>query len=200
MQTRNVAILIFDEVEVLDFTGPYEVFAVTHQYDPVKPFNVYLVSQKPGPVAARNGFSVNPHYTIHDCPKPDILLVPGGHGTRTIMHDPEIIDWVRAQNNTTELTLSVCTGALVLATAGVLDGLEATTYHTEIQTLADLVPSLTVRPGERWVDNGRVITSAGVSAGIDMALHVVGKLLGANEADKTAQHMEYEHWQSAVRG
>src|SRR5688572_5733811 len=131
MQTRNVAILIFDEVEVLDFAGPYEVFAVTRQHDEVKPFNVYLVAEKPGPVAARNGFSVNPHYTIHDCPKPDILLVPGGRGTRKIMHEPVMTEWVRQQNNTTELTLSVCTGALVLATAGVLDGLEATTYHTE---------------------------------------------------------------------
>jgi transcriptional regulator GlxA family with amidase domain len=194
MTRRNVAILIFDDVEILDFAGPYEVFATTRQHDPEPPFYVYTVAEKAEPVSARNGLSVNPRYSIYDCPNPDIVLVPGGRGTRTILRNEALLDWIKQVNGMTELTLSVCTGALVLGKAGLLDGLAATTYHTAFDELKAVAPNTLQRPGERWVDNGRIVTSAGVSAGIDMSLYVVGKLLGAAQADETARYMEYEHW------
>lgn len=194
MSRRNVAILIFDEVEILDFAGPYEVFATTRQYDADPPFYVYTVAEKAAPVSARNGLSVNPNFTIYDCPNPDIVLVPGGRGTRTIIHNDVLLDWIKKVNTTTELTLSVCTGALVLVKAGLLDGLAATTYYTAFDELRAVAPNTEMRPGQRWVDNGRIVTSAGVSAGIDMSLYIVGRLLGAAQADRTAEGMEYEHW------
>lgn len=193
---RNVAILIFEDVEVLDFAGPFEVFGVTRdENDGQTPlFNVYTVAEKPGAVIARNGLSVNPHYTFADCPTPDLLIVPGGRGTRALLHNAAVVDWIRQQDTATELTLSVCTGALMLGQAGLLDGLAATTYHTAFEELAAVAPSTTLCPGERFVDNGRIITSAGVSAGIDMALYVVGRLHGASQAVWTARYMEYDYW------
>lgn len=193
---RNLAILIFDDVEVLDFAGPFEVFAVSrdHHDGETELFNVYTVAEHSAPVIARNGLSVNPATTIDTCPPPDILLVPGGRGTRTAMHNPALLDWIRRSEPAAELVLSVCTGAFLLARVGLLDGLAATTYHTAFDQLAELAPTCAVKRGVRWVDNGRVITSAGVSAGIDMALHVVRRLHGSEQARWTADHMEY-NWQ-----
>lgn len=198
-ERRNVAILIFDEVEVLDFCGPFEVFAVSRDRNDgtTELFNVYTVAEKAAPVMARNGLSVNPAYTIHDCPAPDIVLVPGGRGTRKEMYNEALLDWIRRQNAEAELMLSVCTGAFLLARSGLLNGLAATTYHTAFDQLQELAPTVTVRRGERYVDNGRIITSAGVSAGIDMALYVLARLHGAEQANWTARYMEYEHWAPA---
>jgi transcriptional regulator GlxA family with amidase domain len=192
---RNVAILLFDEVEVLDFAGPFEIFSVTGQRSGgEKPFNVYTVAEKPGTISARNNLIVQPHYTIADCPSPDLFVIPGGYGSRAAMRNPAILDWVKQQHNQTELTLSVCTGALVLATAGLLDGLQATTHYGSYDLLAELAPQTSVIRGVRYVDNGKVITSAGVQAGMDMALHVVARLLGDEVARETAHYIEYE-WQ-----
>ena len=190
----NLAIIIFDDAEVLDFCGPFEVFAVTR--DMTNPearlFNVYTVAEKNEPITARNGLSINPSYTLENCPKPDIILIPGGQGTRREMNNPVLIDWIKTQEEEVDLVLSVCTGALVLAKAGLLDGLAATTYHTEFDTLQDLAPTCTLRRGQRFVDNGRIITSAGISAGIDMSLYVVAKLYGMGQAINTAERMEYD--------
>ncbi len=195
MKTRNVAILIFDDVEILDFAGPYEVFAVTRQFETPQPFNVYTVAEKAGPISARNGLSVNAAYAIDDCPTPDVIVVPGGRGARQSLQNERILSWIRRHAETAEQVLSVCTGSLLLGSAGVLDGLAATTYHTAFDILRQVAPNTEQRPGERWVDNGKIVTSAGVSAGIDAALHVVGKLFGPEQADATAEYMEYEHWQ-----
>ena len=146
MSRRNVAILIFDDVEILDFAGPYEVFATTRQDDPEPPFFVYTVAEKSGPVSARNGLSVNPRYSIYDCPNPDIVLVPGGRGWRTIICNQAVLDWIKKVNGVTDLTLSVCTGALVLGKAGLLDGLAATTYHTAFEELKAVAPNTVQRP------------------------------------------------------
>lgn len=193
---RRVGILIFDEVEVLDFAGPFEVFAVCGSPAEERHFQVVTVSRDGKTISARNGLSVNPHHSFENCPPLDLLVVPGGRGVRPIVNQPDeaTIAWVAAQAQSTEMVLSVCTGAWVLAKAGVLDGLEATTYHDSFERLQELAPSATLRPGLRWVDNGRIITSAGVSAGIDAALHTVRRLLGAEVADATAAYMEYEHW------
>jgi transcriptional regulator GlxA family with amidase domain len=188
---RSVAILIFPDVEVLDFCGPYEVFSVTGRDRDPKPFRVRLVAERPGPVLARNGLSVNPDHTLADCPPADLLLVPGGMGTRPLMHNAMVVEWVRSRAAESELVLSVCTGALILGKAGLLDGLAATTHHGALELLRQTAPNTEIRDDTRFVDNGRVITSGGIAAGIDMALHVVGRLLGAEVAAETARYMEY---------
>lgn len=195
--TRNVAILIFDDVEVLDFCGPLEVFGVTGQRDDGEPpFYVYTVAAtaKNEPILARIGLSVNPNYTIENCPQPDILLVPGGFGTRRLLHDETVLQWIKAQSERVELLLSVCTGALLLGKAGLLDGLAATTHWASMDALRAVVPTAKICPDERYVDNGKIVLSAGVSAGIDMSLYIVSRLLGKAQAAETARHMQYDHW------
>ena len=219
--TRNVAILIFDDVEVLDFCGPFEVFGVTgtavrsaevskeKPYNPKeklfqayksaertdeKPFHVYTVAEKAESVYARNGLSVNAAYPIENCPAPDILLVPGGYGTRAQMYNTVLLDWIVQQAGRVELLLSVCTGSLMLAKAGLLDGLSATTHYGAMDILRSVAPNTKICPDERYVDNGKIITSAGISAGIDMSLYVVARLLGAETAAQTARHMQYDYW------
>jgi transcriptional regulator GlxA family with amidase domain len=190
--SRNVAIFIFDEVEVLDFCGPFEVFSVTGRRDGSNPFNVYTVAKDSGPIAARNALSINPHFSFADCPPPDILLIPGGAGTRQEMDKIEVLDWIRERSRETELLLSVCTGSLVLGRAGLLEGLTATTHHMALAELEKAAPTTTIDSKKRFVDNGKIITSAGISAGIDMSLEVVAKLLGREQALETASYMEYD--------
>ena len=191
-RSRNVAILIFNDVELLDFCGPFEVFSVTGRQDDSSPFNVYTVAEKSDPIKTRNQLSVNPRYTIPDCPQPDILLVPGGQGTRREMNNPVLIDWINECSQKAELVLSVCTGALLLAKVGLLEGLTATTHHTAIELLKEIAPNTTIVSNKRFVDNGKIILSAGIATGIDMSLYVVAKLLGKEQALKTAQYMEYD--------
>ncbi len=189
--TRTLAILIFDDVEVLDFCGPFEVFSVVNEFTDSPAFNVLTVAENVRPIQTRGGLSVNPHHGLADCPQPDLLLVPGGQGTRKQMHNSAIIDWIKQASENAELILSVCTGALLLAKAGLLDGLEATTHHGAIGLLRQTAPKATVHADRRFVDNGRVICSAGIAAGIDMSLHVVGRLLGEEIAKRTAKQIEY---------
>ncbi len=193
---RSAAILIFPEVELLDFAGPFEVFtAVNAVVKEETPFNVYTVAASDEPIQTRCGLTVIPHYSLAACPQPDLVVVPGGRGARAVMRDAAILDWLRAVDAHTELTTSVCTGALVLAAAGLLDGLRATTHHGSYDELAAAAPNTEVVRGVRYVDNGRIITSAGVQAGMDMALHVVARLHGDEIAHQTAHHIEY-HWTS----
>lgn len=193
--TRNVAILIFDDVEVLDFCGPLEVFGVAGQRNEgERVFHVYTVAEKAEPVNARNGLSVNANYTIENCPRPDLLLVPGGLGTRKQIHNETLVNWIKEQAGRVELLLSVCTGALLLAKAGLLDGLSATTHFRAFDELKALAPNTTLCPDERYVDNGKIVLSAGVSAGIDMSLYVVARLHGEKLADETARHIQYDYW------
>jgi transcriptional regulator GlxA family with amidase domain len=195
--TRNVAILLFPDVEVLDFCGPFEVFAVTGRWTDPPACNVYTVAERAGPLLARNGLSVNPQYLLSDCPLPDLLVVPGGQGSRKEMHHPALIDWIRHMAAGAELVLSVCTGALLLGKAGLLDGLDATTHHGALDLLRQVAPQARVCQDRRFVDNGKVITSAGIAAGIDASLHCVARLCGRELAARTARHMEYP-WQPPV--
>jgi transcriptional regulator GlxA family with amidase domain len=197
----RTAILLFDEVEVLDFAGPFEVFSVTGRRRKLEPFEVYTVAERAGAVTARNGLSVNPRYAFGNCPPPDVLVVPGGYGTRRQMKNPVVLEWVTRMVPGCDLVLSVCTGALVLGAAGLLDGLEATTHYMAFDELHAVAPGATIRRDARVVDNGHIILSAGVSAGIDMALHVVARLLGPEVARETAQYMEYDGtWEPAGPG
>lgn len=189
---KTVAVLVFDEVEVLDFAGPFEVFAVADELSGHAAFNVITVAPQPGTVRARNGLKVVPDYPLEGCPQPGVLVVPGGSGTRALMRNPVVLEWIQTRGRRAEITMSVCTGALVLAKIGMLDGLHATTHRQAIDELRGLAPKALVDPTARFHDNGTVLTSAGISAGIDCSLHVVGRLLGQEAASATADYMEYE--------
>jgi transcriptional regulator GlxA family with amidase domain len=197
--SRRVVILVFEDAEVLDVCGPFEVFSIAGRRHDLVPFEVGLVAEHPGSVALRNGFSVNPQWTIDDCPPADLLVVPGGFGTRREMNNPVLLEWVRQRAETAELVLSVCTGSLILGKAGLLDGLEVTTHFGAMDLLRQSAPRAHVRTGGRFWDNGKVITSAGVSAGLDMSLHVVARLLGDELAEEAADYMEY-HWDRGEEG
>jgi len=192
---RTVAILVFDDVEVLDFAGPHEVFAVAGDLVRPSPFYVYEVGITGAPVLVRGRLVVSPRYSIADCPDPDILLVPGGMGVRPLLKDSTLASWIAEKSAAAELTLSVCTGALLLAKAGLLAGLRATTHHGAFEHLALLSPTTEIVEGERFVEgSGAVITSGGISAGIDMSLHVVEKLLGPGARETVEAEMEYGAW------
>jgi transcriptional regulator GlxA family with amidase domain len=188
---RTVGILLFDDAEVLDVCGPYEVFSVAGRRHGLTPFDVRLLAQDRAPVLARNGFLMTPHETLRDAPALDILVVPGGPGARQAQHDAALLAAIVDRAATAELVLSVCTGALLLGRAGLLHGLEATTHHAAFDLLRDAAPTAILRPGARFTDNGRVLTSAGVAAGIDLALHVVERLLGRDMAEEASRYMEF---------
>lgn len=197
---RNVAVLLFDDVEVLDFAGPFEVFSVTGKRDGSDPFNVYTVAEKPV-IQARNNLTVTPTFSLETCPQPDILVIPGGggkrpdgtlFGTRREKSNMMLLEWIKEKSKSTELILSVCTGALLLAKAGMMDGLRATTHHKALEELQNDAPTATIVANERIVDNGTIIFSGGISAGIDASFHVVSKLLGKESAKESADYMEYD--------
>lgn len=192
---RNVAILVWDGVELLDFAGPGEVFAAARVGDGAA-FNVFTVSPTAGPIKSQGFVKITPNHTIADCPPVHVLVIPGGN-TRPISENKEVMAWIKKQSLKTEMVLSVCTGAFVLADAGLLNNIEATTWHGAIDGLRKHATKTTVREDVRFVDNGDIITSAGVSAGIDGALHAVTKLCGPDVARRTARYMEYD-WRPNV--
>lgn len=195
-QARTVGILIFDEVEVLDFCGPFEVFSVARPVgrdgDEDRLFRVITIAEEHRLITCRGGLLVQPNATIDDHPALDILVVPGGEGTRRAIANRRLLDWIEVQDTRTELTTSVCTGAFLLAQRGLLDGRRATTHWASIDWLRGHYPRIEVRGDARVVDEGRMISAAGVSAGIDMALHVVARLHGEDAAAWTARRMEYD--------
>ncbi len=174
---RTVGILLFDEVEVLDFCGPFEVFSSARPPgrtdDSSRLFTVFTIAQEPRIITCRGGLLIQPHHTIDDHPPLDILVIPGGQGTRRERSNDHLLDWIAEQNRLAELTTSVCTGAFLLAGRGILDDRPATTHWASIAWMRDQYPAVDVRDDRRVIDTGHVITSAGVSAGIDLALHVV---------------------------
>lgn len=194
----SVAILIFDDVEVLDFAGPYEVFSRTRlepgvesrQSEASAPFRVFTVAARPGPIAAVGGLRVIPDYDYDSAPPIDILVVPGGFGTRQLIDDTQVLDWIRLAAASARQVTSVCTGALLLASAGLLAERRATTHWGALDLLASMDASIRVERDARVVEDG-IITSAGVSAGIDMAFVVVERLHGAAVAEDTARYMDY---------
>lgn len=188
---RHVAILIFPEVEVLDFAGPFEVFAVTNELTGLDTFHTCTVAEMPGSVRARNGLKVVPDFTLEIAPAPQVLIIPGGAGTRPLLKKPAVLEWIRQRAKQAEIVASVCTGSLVLAQAGLLKNLRATTHFENLAELTALAPDTTVESTCRFTDNGQVLTSAGISAGIDMSLHIVSRLLGEPVAAQTARYMEY---------
>lgn len=189
--TRNLAILLFDDVEVLDFAGPFEVFSVAAELEPACGFNVFTVGVVPGTIRARHGLKVVPDHVLESCPPTQVLVVPGGYGTRRLLHQASLLEWIGQRARTAEIVLSVCTGSLVLARAGLLRGLRITTHAEMLPLLRELAPDAEVDPSRRFHDNGPIVTAAGISAGIDAALHLVSRLAGPALADRTARYMEY---------
>jgi transcriptional regulator GlxA family with amidase domain len=194
---RTVAILIFDDVELLDFAGPFEVFssarAITGERERL--MEVFVVAETDAPVRCRNGLVVQPAHTLSNCPSADVIVVPGGAGTRVAEGRPAIMNWIRERSAVAELTTSVCTGSFLLARAGLLAGRPAITHWESVPELRERYPDIEVREDERYVDAGTVVTAAGVSAGIDMALHVVSRLYGPSVARATALGIEYDSWE-----
>lgn len=188
---RRVGILVFDDVEVLDFAGPFEVFAVTAELAGQQHFKTVLVGAQDRVYTAVNGMKVLPNDSFGDDHAYDLLVVPGGFGTRALVHDAAVMAWVKAQAARAEVVMSVCSGALVLATVGLLEGRRATTHHEVMHELAAVSPRITCVHDQRYVDEGAVITCGGISAGIDGSLHVVRRLLGDEAAARTVGYMEY---------
>jgi len=186
---RNLAILIFDGVQIIDYTGPYETFGHTYSNDGAA-FNIYTVSEKTNAITTSMGMSVNPKYSFENAPKPDILLVPGGD-VREQLANPTVINWVKETSDKAEIVMSVCNGAFILAKTGMLDDKEATTTSNLIPMLREAAPKVRVVDDRRFVDLGHIITTAGLSSGIDGALHVIERLYGRGTAQMAALGMEY---------
>ena len=196
MEQHHVGILLFRGVEVLDFCGPFEVFSVArfsegHRRDERSPFEVKLVAETLDVIVATGGLRVLPDYDLNSCPLLDILVVPGGWGTREGIKNERLINWIAARGREVKTLTSVCTGSMLLGRAGLLDGLRATTHWCSLDWMHDSFPAVTVERELHVVEDGRVLTSAGISAGIDMALHVVSRYCGEKIARATARHMEY---------
>jgi transcriptional regulator GlxA family with amidase domain len=191
--TKNVAIVVYDGVEILDFTGPAEVFAAAAGFGAKgaeRAFNVYIVSKTRTPIVSQGFIDVTPDYSIADAPKPDIIVLPGG-GADAVINDRQWLEWVRKSADSADHVLTVCTGAFIAGKLGLLDDKDVTTWYAAVPNLRDSFPKARVQPGRRFVDNGKIITTAGVSAGIDGSLHVVARTLGRYVADRTAEYMEY---------
>ncbi|HEY0376577.1 MAG TPA: DJ-1/PfpI family protein [Pyrinomonadaceae bacterium] len=184
-EKQNVAILIFDGVQIIDYTGPYEVLGGMGKR------HVYTVAEKADAVTTNMGMRVVPNYTFENQPKPDIIIVPGG-GVDAHLENQKVIGWIRESARDARYVMSVCNGAFFLAKAGLLDGLEATTTAGLIDKLAAMAPKTRVVRDRRFVDNGKIITTGGLSAGIDGALHLIEKLDGTGWAQMTAYGIEYD--------
>ena len=198
MEKWNVGILIFDNVEILDFTGPFEVFSRTRlvpgpesrRTEDSAPFHVFTVAKTTAPIATTGGLRVIPHYGFADAPTIDLVVVPGGWGTRALLQEADTLEWIRRVAALARKVTSVCTGSLLLAKTGLLDGRHATSHWGALDTLDSLQAGVAVERDHRVVDDG-IITSAGVASGIDMAFYVVETLFGREVADETAHYIEY---------
>lgn len=207
MDKWNVGIFIFDGVEVLDFAGPFEVFSRTRLHPGVEsrrseesaPFRVFTVAKSRAAISATGGLQVIPHYACEDAPHIDLLLVPGGFGTRSLLQDAETLEWIRRTAAAARTVTSVCTGSLLLAKAGLLAGRRATTHWAALDLLGSLGSGVTVERDHRVVDD-EIISSAGVASGIDMAFYVVERLCGREVADETARYIEYRRDTGSVLG
>ncbi|MBV8761788.1 MAG: DJ-1/PfpI family protein [Deltaproteobacteria bacterium] len=192
---RKVAVVVYNNAEILDFAGPTEVLSAAGNIaseDGQPALEVYLVAKTTQPIQAQGFVTITPTYSIDSAPRPDVVVIPGG-AVNALYDDPEMMKWLADVTGRSEVTMSVCNGALALAKTGALDGLTVTTHFNAIEHLRKEAPKAHVEDGRRFVDNGHTITTAGVSAGIDGALHLTARLLGRRVADQTARYMEY-HW------
>ena len=199
--THTIGIYLYNNVEVLDFAGPFEVFSTAarlrfrQQPDAGALFNVFTIAEAMRPIRARGGLHVQPQCDFTDHPPVDVLIIPGGIVSDELECET-VIKWITRCARSASITASVCTGAFLLGRAGLLDGKQATTHWEDIPDLRAMFPSIEVRTGTRWVDTGQVVSSAGISAGIDMSLHLVERLESKELAVGTARQMEFD-WQNS---
>jgi transcriptional regulator GlxA family with amidase domain len=204
MKKISVGIVIFEDIEVLDFCGPFEVFSATRinsekRREQSSPFEVLLVAEKNTVVSTSGGMKVIPDHSFASCPRLNVLVVPGGWGTRREINNQLLLDWLCTQASEVETLTSVCTGAMLLAQAGLLDGLHATTHWQSLDWMQQSFPKVIVEYDKNVVENGHVFTSAGISAGIDMGLRVVASYCGEQVARATAKYMEYPYPDNNLR-
>lgn len=193
----NVGIFIFNDVELLDFAGPYEVFSVTSELNNYNLFRVFTITRNRQDIKSVNGLRIFPDYGFDNHPDIDILIIPGGVGIKSEMLNEDVLEWLKRNHSNSKMTMSVCSGARMLGKLGLLDGLECTTHHEVMEHLREIAPKAIVKTDKRFVDNGKILTSAGISAGIDLSLHIIEKLYGADAANKTRIYMEYGDWENS---
>lgn len=194
----NVGIFLFNQIELLDFAGPYEVFSVTSELNDYRLFKVFSMTEDGTPIKTVNGLQVVPDYSFQDHPRIDILVIPGGVGTKNEMNKPSVLKWIQQNYDTSQISASVCSGARLLGKLGLLDDLESITHHEVIPHLQEIAPKTIINKSKRFVDNGKIMTAAGISAGIDLALYIAEKLYGKDIRNKTVAYMEYGDWERLV--
>jgi transcriptional regulator GlxA family with amidase domain len=194
----SVGIFLFNEVELLDFAGPFEVFTVTDELNDYRFFNVFTITESGGGIRTVNGLQVVPDYDFTNHPPIDVLIVPGGAGTKIEMTKEPVLKWLKEQYEISQSTMSVCSGTRLLGKLGLLDNMEIITHHEVIADMKELAPKAIIKENARFTDNGKILTSAGISAGIELSLYVVKKLFGQTIADKTAVYMEYGKWKKLL--
>ncbi|WP_088329353.1 DJ-1/PfpI family protein [Lacimicrobium sp. SS2-24] len=204
MAQYRVGILLFDDVEVLDYCGPFEVFSTTRMQEPRErhhppPFEVVLLAETAATVTTSGGMQVLPHATLYDAPALDILIIPGGWGTRQQANNTALLNWLVQQHAQVNTLASVCTGSMLLAQAGLLNGLQATTHWRSLSRMREQFPKVKVIADKHFVMQGNICTSAGISAGIDLSIRLVARYLGETVARNTAKHMEYPYPESDTR-
>lgn len=193
---KNVGIYLFDEAEVLDFTGPFEVFSVTSELNNLELLKVFTISENGQLVKSVNGLKVQPDYSFENHPEINILVIPGGVGTKIKMKDQNVLNWIKDTFDNSEITFSICSGSRILGALGLLDNIESVTHHEVIEEMKTIAPSAKIRDDLRFIDNGKIMTSAGISSGIDISLHVIEKLFGKEIKNKTIKYMEYGDWKN----
>ena len=192
MKKRTVGIFLFDDAEVLDFAGPFEVFSVTAQIHPDEPFQVFTISKDGEPVRAVNGLRIIPDHSFDSAPPVDVLVVAGGQGTRALLQDTKTLQWLEHVHRQSEWTLSICSAARLFARLGLLEGRPFCTHQEVYDHVLTLSPTALPRRFNRYIQsNERLFTSGGISAGIDLSFRMVATILGPEAARTTAQYMEY---------
>lgn len=194
----NVGIYLFNKIELLDFAGPFEVLSVTSELNDYRLFKVFTITEDGNSIKTVNGLQVMPDYSFQDHPQIDIFIIPGGVGTKSEMNKQSVMKWLQKNYDTSKITASVCSGARLLGQLGLLDNLESITHHEVIPHLQEIAPKTTINKSKRFIDNSKVMTAAGISAGIDLSLYIVEKLYGTEIRNKTVVYMEYGDWERLV--
>lgn len=191
----NVGIFLFDNVELLDFAGPYEVFSVTSELNNDNLFRVFTITKNGNAIKTVNGLKVIPDYSFKNHPKIDIFIIPGGEGTKNEINKHDVLEWLEKNYDISKITVSICSGARLLGRMGLLNNLQSITHHEVIPHLQKIAPKTIINKEERFIDTGKIMTSAGISAGIDLSLYIVEKLCGEKIKNKTKIYMEYGDWE-----
>ncbi|MBP2636796.1 MAG: DJ/PfpI family protein [Firmicutes bacterium] len=192
----NVGIFLFNDIELLDFAGPYEVFSITSELNDYQLFKVFTISKDGTEIKSVNQLKVMPDFSFDNHPPIDIFVIPGGVGTKAEMNKEEVLEWIKKTHEGAKVTMTVCSGARILGALGFLDYLETITHHEVIEHLKQIAPNTIINQDKRFIDAGKIMTSGGISAGIDLALHIVKKFYGEPIVNKSIRYLEYGDWRS----